>query len=283
MKSVIKISLILSLIFGIEFYSFSQNISFSKVDSTWADSVMQQMTLREKIGQLFMLDIHPDYSHLKRKQEIMDAIAQYNLGGAIFMKGEYQVGVDWIQEFQKMSKVPMMMSIDGEWGMNMRIKNALKYPYQLTLGAIQDNNLIYQMGKNIGKECRSMGLQINFAPDVDVNVNPRNPVINYRSFGENKFNVTAKAEKYALGMQSEGVMANLKHFPGHGDTDKDSHKDLPTINKPKNVLEDLELYPFRELIKKNIWSAMVGHLNGASVGFYRKGRFFVLGNFYQFA
>jgi beta-glucosidase-like glycosyl hydrolase/CubicO group peptidase (beta-lactamase class C family) len=261
MNRVVKFGLLVILVVGVESSAFSQNISFSKVDSTWADSVMQQMTLREKIGQLFMLDIHPDYSHLKRKQEIMDAIAQYNLGGAIFMKGEYQVGVDWIQEFQRMSKVPMMMSIDGEWGMSMRIKNALKYPYQLTLGAIQDNNLIFQMGKNIGKECRSMGLQVNFAPDVDVNVNPRNPVINYRSFGENKYNVTAKAEKYALGMQSEGVMANLKHFPGHGDTDKDSHKDLPTINKPKNVLEDLELYPFRELIKKNIWSAMVGHLN----------------------
>lgn len=242
-------------------FLLSQKISFTKEDEKWADEMMTKMTLNEKIGQLFILNLYPTKEDEPRKNKIIETIKNYNLGGVILMKGDYNMASHIVQELQGIAKVPMFISIDGEWGINMRIANTIKYPYQLTLGAIQNDSLLFQMGKSVARECKSLGININFAPVVDININPRNPVINFRSFGENKYKVTNKGLQYALGMQSEGVMACLKHFPGHGDTDVDSHEDLPYINKSLSKLEEMELFPFKELIKNNVWSVMTAHLN----------------------
>lgn len=244
----------------LSFNVFSQSISKS-VCIKWADSVKQQLTLKQKIGQLFMLDIHPELGNEKRREQILDAIKKYNLGGIILMKGNYQLADQWTRFFQDNALVPMFVAVDGEWGLNMRISNTIKYPYQLTLGALTNDSLLFQLGKEFGKECQSLGINVNFAPCVDVNTNPNNPVINFRSFGAFKKNVTNKGRMLALGMQSMGIMTSLKHFPGHGDTDKDSHHDLPQINKSKDDLEDIELYPYQKLLKEDIWGAMVSHLN----------------------
>lgn len=147
----------------------------------------------------------------------------------------------------------------------MRIENTAKFPYQLTMGALTNDSMIYEMGKAIARDCRRLGIHVNFAPVADVNINPKNPVINYRSFGENKFRVTDKALNYALGMQSENVMACAKHFPGHGDTDVDSHLDLPIINKTKEKLEYMELFPFEKMIEENVWATMIAHLKVPSL------------------
>lgn len=259
----IYIKLVVLFLFSLNLSSvlYCQKISFSADDHKWADEMMTKMTLKEKIGQLFTLYLYPTTEDDARKQVILNYIKNYNLGGVIMMKGDYNTASKIANELQSTAKIPLFISMDAEWGINMRIGNTLKYPYQLTLGAIQNDSLIYEMGKAVAKECKSIGVNINFAPVVDVNINPNNPVINFRSFGENKYNVAKKGLQYALGMQSEGVMACVKHFPGHGDTDVDSHFDLPTIGKSLTSLENTELYPFREMIKNKVWSVMSAHLN----------------------
>ncbi len=239
---------------------FSQHIDFSAEDRAWADKKLSKMNLKEKIGQLFMMDISPRIENSKKKKEMLDMIKKYRIGGLIIMKGDYSITSEWIRDFQNASSTPLMVSIDGEWGINMRIASTTKFPYQLTLGALTDDQQIYKMGAAIAKDCKRLGIHVNFAPVVDVNVNPKNPVINFRSFGENKLKVTNKGLQYALGMQDNGVLACLKHFPGHGDTDMDSHKDLPVITKSREEVFNLELYPFDKLVKQSIWGVMVGHL-----------------------
>ena len=155
-----------------------------------------------------------------------------------------------------------MVSIDGEWGLGMRLRGTtISYPHQLTLGAIQDNQLIYKLGKEVARQCKRIGVHVNFAPVVDVNNNANNPVINDRSFGENRHNVTAKSYMYMKGMQDGGILACAKHFPGHGDTDVDSHHDLPVIYHNKERLDSVELYPFKELAQHNVGSMMIAHLS----------------------
>jgi beta-N-acetylhexosaminidase len=238
----------------------SQQISFSKEDSVWAHKIYQKLNIKERIAQLFMADISPKTENANDKKQMLDLVKKKHIGGIIIMKGDYSITSEWIRDFQKAAKTPLFIAIDGEWGINMRIANTTKFPYALTLGAMENDSLIYEMGKAMGRDCRRLGIHINFGPVADVNINPKNPVINYRSFGENKFRVGQKAMNYALGMQSQGVIACAKHFPGHGDTDVDSHFDLPVINKSKEVLDDLELHPFQKLIDANIWSLMVAHL-----------------------
>ena len=218
------------------------------------------MTLDEKIGQFFMAAAYTnkDATH---KQEISKLITEQQVGGLIFFKGHPTVQANWINDFQAEADLPLMVSIDGEWGINMRLDSTIKYPRQLTLGAIQDNQLIYEMGKRIAEECKITGININLAPVVDVNNNPNNPVINDRSFGEDKYNVALKGLAYMQGMQAENVMAVGKHFPGHGDTDADSHKTLPVINHTRERLDDIELYPFKTLFANNIMGIMAAHLH----------------------
>ena len=233
---------------------------FLEIPTEWADSVFASLSPDERTAQLFMVAAYSnkDSAHIKRIQKL---ITNNKIGGLIFMQGGPLRQAELINSYQKLSKVPLMVSIDGEWGLAMRLDSVVKYPWQMTLGAIQDNQLIYEMGVDIGEQCKRLGIHVNFAPVVDINVNPKNPIINARSFGENKENVADKGIAYMKGMQSVNVMANAKHFPGHGDTDKDSHKSLPTINHTKGRMDSVELYPFYKLIENGLASMMVAHLN----------------------
>ena len=232
---------------------------FYKVPSSWADSVLQTMTLDEKIAQMLMVAAYSN-KDADHENKIEELIANHKIGGLIFMQGGPVRQATLYNRYQSISKVPLMISIDGEWGLAMRLDSTVKYPWQMTLGAIQNDELIHQMGIQIGKQCKRLGIQVNFAPVVDVNVNPNNPIINARSFGEDKINVAQKGVAYMKGMQSVNVLANAKHFPGHGDTDMDSHKSLPIIKHSKERMDSIELYPFKELIKNELASMMVAHL-----------------------
>ncbi|MEX1190057.1 MAG: glycoside hydrolase family 3 N-terminal domain-containing protein [Bacteroidia bacterium] len=226
----------------------------------WVDSVMGKLTPEQRIGQLFMVAAYSN-KPIAHQNEIAKLIKDQQIGGLIFMQGGPVRQAKLTNYYQKLSNVPLMISIDGEWGVSMRLDSTAVYPKQMTLGAIQNDTLIYQMGVRIAQECKRLGIHVNFAPVVDVNSNPSNPVINMRSFGSDKFNVAKKGIAYMLGMQNTGVLANAKHFPGHGDTDSDSHKTLPTINHTRERLDSIELYPFRELINFGLGSMMVAHLN----------------------
>lgn len=237
----------------------NSNPEFVSSNSPWADSVIQTLTLDEKIGQLLMVAAYSN-KDAKHNSEIENLVKRHHIGGLIFMQGGPVRQAQLYNRYQKAATIPLFISIDGEWGLAMRLDSTVKYPWQMTLGAIQDNELIYKMGVDIAEQCKRLGIQVNFAPVVDVNVNPKNPIINARSFGENKHNVAQKGIAYMNGMQSLNVLANAKHFPGHGDTDKDSHKALPIINHSKERLDSVELYPFKELINNGLTSIMVAHL-----------------------
>lgn len=225
----------------------------------WADSVFKTLTPDERIGQLFMVAAYSnrDKAHIA---EIKKLVTQYKIGGLIFFQGGPIRQARQTNYYQKHSKVPLFVAIDGEWGLAMRLDSTTKFPRQMTLGAIQNDSLVYQMGAEIARQCKRIGMQINFAPVVDINNNPLNPVIGNRSFGENKYNVAKKSIMYMKGMQDNGVLANAKHFPGHGDTDSDSHKTLPTVNSSRERFDTLELYPFKELMREGLGSVMVAHL-----------------------
>jgi len=232
---------------------------FEGTNKAWVDSVMKVLTPDQRIGQLFMVAAYSNKPK-SHQDEITKLIKDYQIGGLIFMQGGPVRQAKLCNYYQQISNVPLMISIDGEWGLAMRLDSTEAFPKQMTLGAIQNDSLIYFMGKEIARQCRRMGIQVNFAPVVDVNNNASNPVINMRSFGENKYQVAAKGIAYMKGMQDALVLANAKHFPGHGDTDSDSHKTLPHINQPRARLDSLELYPFKELIRNGLGSVMVAHL-----------------------
>lgn len=233
---------------------------FNGADMQWVQSAYSSMTLDEKIGQLFMVAAYSDPKQ-NNAEKIKNLISEYNIGGIIFMKGSPVLQAKLTNEFQSLSKVPLSIAIDGEWGLAMRLDSTISYPKQMQLGAITNDSLLYQMGVDIGEQCARMGIHINFAPDVDINNNPNNPVINFRSFGESKTNVAEKSYQYMQGMQSQQILTTAKHFPGHGDTDADSHKTMPTISVSKNRLDTLELYPYKYLINKNLTGVMVAHLS----------------------
>ncbi len=226
----------------------------------WVDSVFAALTPEQRIGQLFMVPAYSNKSMTENKG-VTDLIDKYNVGGVIFFQGGPLRQAAMTNTWQHQAKTPLFIAIDGEWGLGMRLKDStISFPKQMTLGAIQDTQLIYLMGKEIALQCKRIGTNINFAPVVDVNSNPRNPVINYRSFGEDRENVSRKGIAYMKGMQDQGVMASAKHFPGHGDTDKDSHVTLPVINHSKALLDSIDLYPFKKLIQQGVYSVMVAHL-----------------------
>lgn len=226
----------------------------------WADSVMKRLSLDEKIGQLFMIAAYSNrgQGHIN---EIRYLIQEYGLGGLIMMQGDPVSQVNLLNAYQQLARVPLLVSQDAEWGLGMRLKNTMSFPYNMTLGAIRDDSLIYQLGKEYARQLSGVGIHVNFAPVVDVNNNAANPVINYRSFGENKYNVARKGIMLSRGMQDHGVMACAKHFPGHGDTDSDSHFGLPLIAHDRMRLDTLELYPFVRLAQNGVASMMVAHLN----------------------
>jgi len=234
---------------------------FANTDSNhWVDSVFKTLTPERRIGQLFMVAAYSnkDKAHVN---EIKKLIAENGIGGLIFFQGGPKREANLTNLYQGLSDVPLLISIDGEWGLAMRLDSTVQFPRQMTLGAIQDDSLIYYMGKEIARECKRIGIQVNLAPVADINNNPNNPVISNRSFGENKYLVARKAAMYMKGMQDAGILANAKHFPGHGDTDSDSHKTLPVINQCAQRMDTLELYPFKELFRQGLGSVMVAHLN----------------------
>lgn len=242
-------------------YSFGTEPPYLKDTSTiWVDSVLKSMTLDEKIGQLFMVAAYSNKDEASY-QTIDKYIKEYKVGGLIFFQGTPQKQAELTNRYQAQSKAPLWVGFDGEWGLGMRLDNTISYPRQLTLGAIDNPDLIYDMGKEIARQMSRIGIHINFAPDIDVNSNPNNPVINDRSFGDNKFAVVRKGLAYMMGMQDNKILASGKHFPGHGDTDVDSHKDLPVLKQSVERLESVELYPFSQFIRYGVGSIMVSHLN----------------------
>lgn len=225
----------------------------------WVDSVMNKLTLREKVGQLFIYTIAP--VDTKRNQILLkDAVDTYKVGGLLFSGGKMQNQVELTNRAQRMAKVPLMLTFDGEWGLAMRLRGTPVFPQNMVLGCIQDNRLIYEYGREMARQCRLLGIQVNFAPVADVNINPNNPVINTRSFGENPVQVSDKVIAYASGLEGGGVLSVCKHFPGHGDTDVDSHKTLPVLPFTRERLDSVELYPFKEAIRAGVSGMMVGHL-----------------------
>ena len=228
--------------------------------SQWVDSIMESLSPDERIAQLIMVAAYSNRGEA-HKQEILRLIEDQKIGGLIFFQGDPASQVRLMNTYQEAADVPLLGAIDAEWGLGMRLDNTISYPFQMGLGAIQDEKLLYQMGQEVARQVKRVGLHLNFAPVVDVNNNPNNPVINYRSFGEDKRNVARKAIQYMKGMQSEQVLTTAKHFPGHGDTDTDSHYDLPVIQHPVERLDSLELYPFKKIIEAGIGGVMVAHLN----------------------
>lgn len=229
-------------------------------NSKWVDSVMKSLTPKEKIGQLMFVAAYSNKGK-EHETEILDLIKKWNIGGLVFFQGDPVTQVRQMNMYQKQARTPLLGAIDAEWGLGMRLDSTISYPYQMALGAIEDNTLIYNLGVEVARQIKSTGLHLNFAPVADVNNNPENPVINYRSFGENKYKVTQKSVAYMQGMQDAGLLTTAKHFPGHGDTNTDSHYNLPQINHSLERLNNLELYPFKELINAGINGIMVAHLN----------------------
>lgn len=225
----------------------------------WVDSVYESLSPEQRIAQLMMVAAYSDPAQNNEK-ELLALINRYQIGGLIFFKGSPERQVNMQNRLQSASLIPLLIGMDAEWGLNMRLDSTLRFPRQMALASFNDDSLVYEMGREIGRQCKRMGIHVNFAPVIDVNNNPNNPVINDRSFGENKHLVSRLSLAYMRGLQDEGVMACIKHFPGHGDTETDSHLDLPAIRFSYERLDSLELYPFRYLIDSGAMSIMTAHL-----------------------
>lgn len=226
----------------------------------WVDSVYNSLSRRHKVSQLFFIRAHTNKGKMY-EDSVARVIKDQQVGGLVFFQGGPGRQANLVNKYQKLAEVPLLISMDGEWGLGMRLDSTISYPYQMTLGAIQDNNLIYKMGQQVAYDFKRLGIQINFGPDMDVNNNPNNPVINYRSFGDNMYNVAKKGIAYFKGMQDAGLLTTAKHFPGHGDTNVDSHLDLPLLPYSRGRLDSLEEYPFREAINEGISGVMIAHMN----------------------
>ena len=226
----------------------------------WVDSVMKTLNLRERIGQLFIYTIAPTQD--KPNVDLLRKVVKdYKVGGLLFSSGTVPNQVALTNLAQEWADVPLMITLDGEWGLSMRLKETPRFPRNMILGCIRNDSLLYEYGREVARECREMGIHVNFAPVADVNINPSNPVINTRSFGEDPVNVARKVVAYARGLEDGGVISVAKHFPGHGDTNVDSHKALPTLRFSRERMDSVELYPFRRVIEAGLNGIMVGHLS----------------------
>ena len=258
MRIITTIFLILIIASGC--CSAQQNPPFLKMtNDPWVDSLMNKLSLDQKIGQLFMIQAYSNGKN-QNTDDLVKLVSQFEVGGVIFMQGSPVTQAKICNKLQQASNVPLLVAIDAETGLGFRLDSTLNYPVQMALGAITSDSLIYRMGFEIGEQCRLLGIHMNMAPVCDINVNPDNPVINFRSFGEDKIQVARKSWLYANGLQDAGVLATAKHFPGHGDTQIDSHLNLPVILQTKSELDSLELFPFSYLINKGIGAVMTGHL-----------------------
>ena len=259
-----------SILFFVMIFSsflFSQNPLLTKDienQKKWVDSTYNNLSIDQKIGQLFTIWVATKQGPEKMK-EVLSIIEKNHLGGLIFSLGNISDQAKATNKFQAISKVPLLIGMDAEYGIGMRLDDGFSFPFNMTLGAIVDNSLIYKVGKRIGVHAKRLGVHINFAPVTDINTNPNNPIIGSRSFGEDKKNVTLKSLAYLKGMQSEGIMGSAKHFPGHGDTSTDSHKTLPSIDFSAKRINNVELYPYKELIKNQLSGVMVAHMEVPSL------------------
>ncbi|MBK8883622.1 MAG: serine hydrolase [Bacteroidales bacterium] len=226
----------------------------------WVDSVLKSLTVDQQIAQTIWIAGWSNET-IEHEVEVRDIIVKYGIGGIIFFQGTAGKQAELTNYYQKISRVPLLIAMDAEWGTGMRLENVDKFPYQMTLGAIKNDSLIYRLGEAVAGQFNRLGMHVNLAPVADININPKNPVINYRSFGENRDEVAAKAIMYMRGMQNKGVTATGKHFPGHGDTNADSHNELPVIPHSRARLDSIELYPFTKMIQAGTGSIMTAHLN----------------------
>ena len=233
---------------------------YLELQNIWVDSTYNALSLKEKIGQLYMVQVFSNQDQAT-KESILNQITTNHIGGLIYSNGGPVRQANLNNELQSASKIPLLVGMDAEWGLSMRLDSTYAFPWNMTLGAVKDIRLIRQSGIQIGEHCKRIGVHFNFAPVVDINTNPKNPIIGNRSFGEDKNEVAKRALAFMEGMQSVGVLANAKHFPGHGDTSSDSHKTLPTIDFSAKRIDSIELYPYKKLIPKNLSSVMVAHLN----------------------
>lgn len=235
-------------------------IDLLKQQPKWVDSVFHRLTKKQRIAQMFFVA-----AYTNKTEAFTDSIAKVikreKVGGLVFFQGGPGRQAILTNQYQKKARVPLLIASDGEWGLGMRLDSTMSYPYQMALGAMEGTELIYKMGLEVAKDFKRVGMHMNLAPVVDVNNNAKNPVINYRSFGENKYNVAQKGAAYLKGMQDGGLLVSIKHFPGHGDTDVDSHYDLPQLKFTKERLDSLEMYPFKELIKQGAAGVMIAHMN----------------------
>lgn len=256
MRYLIFLILISVVSFGQKKSNLSQEV--------WVDSVYNQLSFNERVGQLFMVAAYSnkDEAHNKSLDKL---VSENKIGGLIFFQGGPVRQAKLTNRYQAQAKVPLFVGIDAEWGLSMRLDSTYRYPWNMTLGAIQDMKLLEKTGNQMGKQSKRMGIHFNFAPVVDINTNPKNPIIGNRSFGETKEIVAMRASALMIGLQNEGVFATAKHFPGHGDTSTDSHHTLPVVKFDKKRLDDVELYPYKELIKNGLASVMVAHLEVPSI------------------
>ncbi|GGK66154.1 glycoside hydrolase family 3 N-terminal domain-containing protein [Rufibacter glacialis] len=229
-------------------------------EQRWVDSVYQTLTPDQRLGQLFMVAAYSNKSQ-SHVREIEHLITQYGIGGVMFMQGGPVRQAHLTNRYQSISKVPLLVAIDAEWGLDMRLDSSMHFAKQMTLGALPDDHYVYLMGREIALKLKRMGIHVNFSPVVDVNSNPKNPVIGNRSFGENKEKVTARSIAYIKGLQDHGIIAVAKHFPGHGDTDADSHFSLPVLTHDMARLTEVELYPFKRSFDAGVMGVMVAHLH----------------------
>ena len=257
MKKILGIFFLLT---AVQFIAFSQTPDVAA--KHWADSVFNTLNNDQRIAQLMILreSSFTKDGPVYYDSAITDAIQKYNIGGICLFQGTPVKQANFINYFQSIAKTPLMVAIDAEWGLGMRFDSVTPLNHQMMLGAMHDSSLVYQYGKLVGKQLKRMGIQVNYAPVVDINNNPNNPVINDRSFGEDKYKVARFGIAYMKGLQNEGVLACAKHFPGHGDVSVDSHLDLPVINKSMAQLDSLELYPFKRMFNAGVGSVMIAHL-----------------------
>jgi len=275
LKIILKVVLFSVLIFFASSFIHSNNAviveedenkdpEFVNFKSRWIDSVFNSLSLDEKISQLIMVAAYSNMSS-QHQASIENIIKKFKPGGLIFFQGGPVRQARLTNIYQSLSKTPLLIALDGEWGPSMRLDSTPVFPRQMMMGAIQNDKILYDFGLEVGRECNRLGVHINFAPVIDINNNPRNPVINSRSFGEERVNVAQKGFAYMFGMQEKKVIATAKHFPGHGDTDADSHKTLPVINQSLQRIDSLELFPFKYLINNSLAAVMVGHLHVPSL------------------
>lgn len=239
---------------------FSQRPVFFDAGTHWADSIMATMSLDEKIGQLIMVTSYPSQGEAN-ENVILKYIRDYHIGGVLFLKNTPTQLAQSIQRYQAKAAIPLFMALDAENGLSFRLDSVIQYPYAMGLGALKNDSLLYRMGREVGQQCKALGINLNFAPVADVNSNPNNPIINYRSFGENPEKVAQKAWAMAQGMQDEGLIVTAKHFPGHGNTLYDSHLTMPAVKRNYAQLDSIDFVPFRHAVEHGINGIMSAHIS----------------------